>query len=588
MQIDEPTPPGLSGTHATSTPDPSLLDGPPLPLLNPLYQPGVRIRDLERERPQLGGRQRKNEFEPYSNGDITNISLFTEPYICFPPEDVTMKLENESDVDDVNAFAKASPYNYKEPPKFPEWFDMETVHELEKFALPEFFESDMNEAAADYKRCRDYMISAYRARPDYYLTIIACKNALNEDLVSLTRIHSFLEQAQLINSEVDPRRKIFDPYVDCDPDAGVQKIGSQRDFVNIGQVDIQYLRDLIYSTAGLEKERSQWNIRVEDDTNPDARKTYLCSSCNRDCSEVRYQSLKYKTVQLCADCFLDGKFTSNTWSGEFLRVEKNPEDDTEDDWTDSETLRLLEGVDQFDDDWLAISEHVGTRSKEQCITQFLQLPIDDTFLSARLNQQEHDQVPFADQANPVMTMIAFLSGHINPGVGSIAAKAALKSLVQSSKDSSSTSSNNKDGEDDAMQIDDEGAFTPEQMRDATRAALTSAVEQARQLAAYENEEVQHWTRLAAKTVVDKLTLKMQQYAELEQSLESEMAEIEKQSVSLQSSIEAFMKQYPPSTSTPTLETNITSAPSLPPTNPSTSGPPPPPASASTSSPHVSP
>lgn len=82
---------------------------------------------------------------------------------------------------------------------------MESVHELEKFALPEFFENDMNEAAADYKRCRDYMINTYRARPDYYLTIIACKNALNEDLVTLTRIHSFLEHAQLINSEVHPK-----------------------------------------------------------------------------------------------------------------------------------------------------------------------------------------------------------------------------------------------------------------------------------------------------------------------------------------------------------------------------------------------
>ena len=63
----------------------------PLPVLNPDYQPIVRIRDIEKERPQLGSRQRKNEFEPYSNGDITNISRYTASYIEFPPKEPPAK-----------------------------------------------------------------------------------------------------------------------------------------------------------------------------------------------------------------------------------------------------------------------------------------------------------------------------------------------------------------------------------------------------------------------------------------------------------------------------------------------------------------
>lgn len=51
---------------------------------NPGHEPAVRVRDIEAERPQQGSRQRKNEFEPYLNGDITNISQFTEAQIEHP------------------------------------------------------------------------------------------------------------------------------------------------------------------------------------------------------------------------------------------------------------------------------------------------------------------------------------------------------------------------------------------------------------------------------------------------------------------------------------------------------------------------
>ena len=45
-------------------------------------------------------------------------------------------------------------------------------------------------------------------------------------------------------------------------------------------------------------------------------------------------------------------------------------------WTDHEILKLLEGVEKFKDDWESIARHVQTRSKEECVLQFLQLPIE--------------------------------------------------------------------------------------------------------------------------------------------------------------------------------------------------------------------
>lgn len=49
-------------------------------------------------------------------------------------------------------------------------------------------------------------------------------------------------------------------------------------------------------------------------------------------------------------------------------------------WTDEECLLLLEGLELFKDDWNKVAEHVSSRTQEECILRFLQLPIEDTYL----------------------------------------------------------------------------------------------------------------------------------------------------------------------------------------------------------------
>lgn len=50
------------------------------------------------------------------------------------------------------------------------------------------------------------------------------------------------------------------------------------------------------------------------------------------------------------------------------------------DWTDQETLMLLEGLEMFKDDWNKVADHVGSRTQDECILRFLQLPIQDPYL----------------------------------------------------------------------------------------------------------------------------------------------------------------------------------------------------------------
>lgn len=49
-------------------------------------------------------------------------------------------------------------------------------------------------------------------------------------------------------------------------------------------------------------------------------------------------------------------------------------------WTEQETLLLLEALEMYKDDWNKVCEHVGSRTQDECILHFLRLPIEDPYL----------------------------------------------------------------------------------------------------------------------------------------------------------------------------------------------------------------
>lgn len=58
----------------------------------------------------------------------------------------------------------------------------------------------------------------------------------------------------------------------------------------------------------------------------------------------------------------------------------HPCDINGDQWSDQETLLLLEALEVFNDNWNEIADHVGTKSKAQCMLHFLRLPVEDGLL----------------------------------------------------------------------------------------------------------------------------------------------------------------------------------------------------------------
>lgn len=88
-------------------------------------------------------------------------------------------------------------------PSYSAWFDMHEIHQIERKALPEFFNNrNRSKTQAVYKDYRDFMVNTYRLNPAEYLTVTACRRNLAGDVCAIMRVHAFLEQWGLINYQV--------------------------------------------------------------------------------------------------------------------------------------------------------------------------------------------------------------------------------------------------------------------------------------------------------------------------------------------------------------------------------------------------
>ncbi|KAG8216660.1 SWIRM-domain-containing protein [Butyriboletus roseoflavus] len=360
-------------------------------------------------------------------------------------------------------------------PSYSAWFDMSTIHPVERRALPEFFNSrNRSKTPSIYKEYRDFMINTYRLRPTEYLTVTACRRNLAGDVCAIMRVHAFLEQWGLINYQIDPEQRpaaLVPPFtghfrVILDTPRGLQSLHpgtrpssthpaangmskTQMASVTLGATSAILsstatsasleLRNSIYQTTSKAsrelKTAEAKSLANGICSNAKGNMSYQCDTCGTDCTASRYHSLKVKDFELCAPCYLDGRFPSTMFSGDFVKLTAAPPGvghGADDEWTDQEVLLLLEGIEMYDDDWTAIEDHVGTRTAQQCIRKFLSLPIEDPYIAAEGDQGplRYGRIPFEQADNPVMSVVAFLAGVVNPAVAAEAAKTAMHVLVE--------------------------------------------------------------------------------------------------------------------------------------------------------------
>ncbi|KAG0359426.1 hypothetical protein BG005_000818 [Podila minutissima] len=433
-------------------------------------------------------------------------------------------------------------------PSYAAWFSLTKIHEIEHKSLPEFFNlKNRSKTPTVYKDYRDFMVNTYRLNPTEYLTVTACRRNLAGDVCAIIRVHSFLEQWGLINYQVDPETRpssvgpAFTGHfrVTADTPRGLQPFYPSVPAPVAAAANVELKAQKGSKTNGSLDLRSAHASGSKDEESPEQRQRFNCFTCGTDCTKIRYHSIKTRNFELCSNCYLEGRFPSAMSSGDFLRLNaQHFKHASEDTWTDQETLLLLEGLEQFDDDWNLVADHVGTRSREQCILHFLQLPIEDPYLGEtserELGALQYNRIPFSQADNPVMSVVAFLSSVVNPQVASTAAQNALKELEASKKKSRSskpttkpTATEEQEADGEKKEIDGSDATTMEVdsgTKDATSDAEEKQVEEEKD----ETEEVQGLISQVVENQLKKFELKLQQFEELESVLETEKRELERQ------------------------------------------------------------
>jgi len=510
------------------------------------------------------------------------------------------------------------------PPSPCSWFKINDIHEIEKNQLPEFFTGKSpSKNPKIYKEYRDFMINTYLQNPYQYLTLTAIRRNLVGDACSILRVHSFLEHWGLINYFVNPEGGSYIPLPSPQTTQSIKQFHQQIEKENKPSQPTPAATTTTSTTdettTAKDKESTIPDAPVtspKESTSPSTTTTtttttttapstqsstipkqlitksspfefrnniysqfkYQCRGCYNDCTKLRFcvtnkpMSLEGQNIpdhmfpmNLCPECFNNGVYPNFLQVNDFTRIEM-PAPEMLDEWTDQETLLLLEALDIFADSWADVAEHVGSKTKEQCLLQFLRLPIEDPYLEDNIskstqitpNEMESSN-PLAEMSNPVMSLISFLSTSVSPVVAAAAAKAAcdvLTSEQQQQKESSTAAADASDkstedkdksmedkdkstekGETDSMDTsttttngtanENDDYFSKVNIQSAAAAALAAASIKAASLSKVEEKEIQSLILKIVNVQTKKLELKLKYYVELEDGLEKERNLLEK-------------------------------------------------------------
>nr|NVI75746.1 moira [Cucujiformia]NVI75763.1 moira [Cucujiformia] len=276
------------------------------------------------------------------------------------------------------------------------WFDYNSIHEVEKRGLPEFFNGrNKSKTPEIYLAYRNFMVDTYRLNPTEYITSTACRRNLAGDVCAIMRVHAFLEQWGLINYQVD---------TDSRP-------------TPMGPPPTSHFHILSDTPSGLQP------VNPPKTPQPSAAKTLLDLDRPTECRKAENGD-NISSFGLKLDQYAKKPAALRNRNAASLTR----------DWTEQETLLLLEGLEMYKDDWNKVCEHVGSRTQDECILHFLRLPIEDPYLEdpeagGALGPLAYQPIPFSKAGNPIMSTVAFLASIVDPRVAAAAAKSAMNEFA---------------------------------------------------------------------------------------------------------------------------------------------------------------
>lgn len=277
------------------------------------------------------------------------------------------------------------------------------------------------------------------------------------------------------------------------------------------------------------------------------KKKSHCFSCGIDCTRLRFHYAKSAPTSanantpdtkydLCPNCFLQGRMPSSHNASDFVKLEDKghsrvPDKDAP--WSDSELVLLLEGLENFDENWEQIANHVGTRTREECVMKFLQLDIEDKYLEDIPELRTGPgRDPISQSENPVLSVVAFLAQMAEPAVAAAAAGRSVEEIrkeLRSQLEKGDGKGKETVKAEDSMDVDparEAEQQTAKPKESLSTVALATSAARAGALASHEEREMTRLVGAAVNVTLQKFEIKLQQFNEMEEIIEAERRELE--------------------------------------------------------------
>lgn len=449
-------------------------------------------------------------------------------------------------------------------PAYSAWFDWESISDVEKRSVPEFFDGRSPSKTPEvYMRARNHMVNRWREQAPHGVTFSELRKELAGDAAALMRLFNFLEQWGLVNFKAQAAKK---QHADADNTRPSQQREDEAKLVTSAPPPPRW-SDTLFNFSGTRAPQSSKHAasdlaaRSSVQLQPPAE-VYCNVTGEELTNQPRYHCIHsaHPDVDISASAYANGQFPHGLSSADFVRIDpciSNSYDNS--DWTDDEILLLLEGVELYGDSWEDVAAHVASRNAHQCLLRFVQLPIEDRALgriAASSNKPEplsnSEPIPFEDASNPVMANIALLTTMVGPKVASAAAQAALRALEELAADdeeaekhgqneseatADGTTRNDEgdidrtDGAQGSLDVHDKAPSAKAMAKSASQ-ALGAAAVKAKLLANQEEREVHKETNALLEQQAKKVEAKLGLLEQLSTALNNERDEIatEKQQV----------------------------------------------------------
>ncbi|BAT90916.1 hypothetical protein LR48_Vigan08g171400 [Vigna angularis] len=264
------------------------------------------------------------------------------------------------------------------------WFSWLYIHEIEKQMLPSFFNGKTeNRTPGVYMEIRNWIMKKFHSNPNVQIELKDMSQLNVGDMAARQEVMEFLEYWGLINFHPFPSMDSAVATASDDGEAEKSSLVEKLYHFETLQLcrHVQRSSQMTPATAsGLFPESTIAEELAKQEGPAVEMLEYHCNSCSADCSRKRYHCQKQADFDLCSDCFSNRRFGSGMSSLDFILMEPAEVAGVNGGkWTDQETLLLLEALELYKENWNEIAEHVGTKTKAQCISYFVQMPIEDTF-----------------------------------------------------------------------------------------------------------------------------------------------------------------------------------------------------------------